>query len=159
VSIGTELSTADFESMDLLDRTELLQTLLGAELEEHVTQRFRDAVPALSHALLASLRCEAAVTTNYDRCYELAVQARHLEIFLDVVAAHACHDTPYFLHPHFEDLLNDDEESALAVDARGLAEAIDAAVATGRLRQDAGWTALLGTLRRMGALGDPPRAL
>ncbi len=289
VAKGTELSTADFESMDLLDRTELLQTLLGDELEEHVTRRFQETVPALSHALLASLRCEAAITTNYDRCYEAAVeardpscrlrvmpwerpeagrpwllklhgdvrhpgsvvltrgeffaydshwrpvgsvfqalmmtrqllvvgaslsddnvlrlahevralrkehdidpwlghvltlgspplrarlwegeldwlgftgdtpeqQARRLEIFLDAVAAYACDTTPYLLHPHFQDLLNEDEESALADDARRLARAVDAAVGKGKLRQDAGWSALLSSLTRMGALGDQPPA-
>jgi hypothetical protein len=72
---GAEIPPADFESLDVLDQTELLRSVLGEQLEREVAQRFERASPALSHALLASLRCQEAVTTNYDRCYETAMSA------------------------------------------------------------------------------------
>ncbi len=62
----------DLES--LLDRAELLQATLkdslGPELPRFIGQITRYS---LSHALLASLRCEQAVTTNYDTLYERAL--------------------------------------------------------------------------------------
>ena len=76
IDTGAHLPAADFASMSVLDQTELLRAVLGEELESLVADRFRSATPALSHALLAGLRCVEAVTTNYDHCYEMAVAAR-----------------------------------------------------------------------------------
>jgi SIR2-like domain len=72
---GAEIPAPDFDALDVLDQTELLRSLLGEELEVRVAERFQSASPALSHALLASLRCQEAVTTNYDCCYEVAMSA------------------------------------------------------------------------------------
>ena len=75
VERGADIPAQDFETLDVLDQTELLRSLLGDQLESRVAERFASASPALSHALLASLRCQEAVTTNYDRCYETAMSA------------------------------------------------------------------------------------
>jgi hypothetical protein len=75
VEQGAEIPARDFDALDVLDQTELLRSVLGDQLESRVAQRFESASPALSHALLASLRCQEAVTTNYDRCYETAMAA------------------------------------------------------------------------------------
>jgi hypothetical protein len=75
VDNGADIPAQDFEALDVLDQTELLRSLLGDRLESRVAERFGSASPALSHALLASLRCQEAVTTNYDRCYETAMSA------------------------------------------------------------------------------------
>jgi len=72
---GAEIPAQDFDALDVLDQTELLRSVLGDELELRVAERFQSASPALSHALLASLRCQEAVTTNYDCCYEVAMSA------------------------------------------------------------------------------------
>jgi hypothetical protein len=72
---GAEIPSRDFDALDVLDQTELLRSVLGDELEARVAERFQSASPALSHALLASLRCQEAVTTNYDCCYEVAMSA------------------------------------------------------------------------------------
>lgn len=82
---GAEIPPADFEALDVLDQTELLRSLLGEQLESRVAQRFESASPALSHALLASLRCQEAVTTNYDRCYETAMAAVGKDVAVSVM--------------------------------------------------------------------------
>lgn len=58
-----------------LDQSELLRQVLGEEgLGERVAELTRGRGRyGLSHALLASLGCREAVTTNYDDLYELAV--------------------------------------------------------------------------------------
>ena len=73
---GANIPDREFAAMGLLDQTELLHTVLRGDLESIVAERFRSATPALSHALLASLRCVESVTTNYDDCYETAVAAQ-----------------------------------------------------------------------------------
>ena len=42
----------------------------------HVGEAIKTERPALAHALLSTLRCREAVTTNYDDLYEQAVRAR-----------------------------------------------------------------------------------
>jgi hypothetical protein len=85
VERGADIPPADFEALDVLDQTELLRSLLGEQLESRVSQRFESASPALSHALLASLRCQEAVTTNYDRCYETAMAAVGHDVTVSVM--------------------------------------------------------------------------
>jgi len=55
-----------------LDAAELLRTVLGREAVEAVVRELDADRHSLSHGLLASLRASRAVTTNYDRLYELA---------------------------------------------------------------------------------------
>jgi hypothetical protein len=278
---GASIPADPFAALGALDQTELLRCLLGDELENLVAKRFDAVTPALSHALLASLRCQEVVTTNYDDCYERAVvaqdpeadiavmpwqkpepgrpwllklhgdasepdsvvltrgqfigydsrwrpvgsvfqsllmirqllvvgaslsddnvlrlahevralrqrheiegllghvvslgqpplraqlwtgelewvgldgeceeeQARHLEIFLDAVAMHACQRSPYLLHPYYDDLLNGGTESDLAERARDLASRITAAVEGGRPAAGSG---LAGAAHRARLLG------
>lgn len=77
----TELSGDDNKAVqsltDPLDQGELLRKRLGSELGTRVSD-LTDAhgKHALSHALLASLDCHEAVTTNFDECYESATQGR-----------------------------------------------------------------------------------
>lgn len=63
-----------FERLNALDQAQFLHNQIE-HLGEQVARIVSDAtVPALGHALLASLRCAEAVTTNYDRLYEDAVR-------------------------------------------------------------------------------------
>jgi SIR2-like domain len=55
-----------------LDAAELLRTVLGREAVEAVVRELDADRHSLSHGLLASLAARRAVTTNYDRLYELA---------------------------------------------------------------------------------------
>jgi len=55
-----------------LDAAELLRTVLGPEAVEAVVRELDADRHSLSHGLLASLGARRAVTTNYDRLYELA---------------------------------------------------------------------------------------
>jgi hypothetical protein len=59
-------------SLGALDAAELLRTVLGREAVEAVVREVAAERHSLSHGLLASLRPRRAVTTNYDRLYELA---------------------------------------------------------------------------------------
>ena len=63
-----------FERLNALDQAQFLHNRiehLGDQVARIVS---RATVPALGHALLASLGCAEAVTTNYDRLYESAVR-------------------------------------------------------------------------------------
>jgi hypothetical protein len=55
-----------------LDAAELLRTVLGHDAVDAVVREVDADRHSLSHGLLASLRSRRAVTTNYDRLYELA---------------------------------------------------------------------------------------
>ncbi len=75
---------AAFGKLDDLDKAELLQAQFAAanrqadaegELGQHVHQLLAHYQrPAISHCLLAALRCPQAVTTNYDNLYENAAK-------------------------------------------------------------------------------------
>lgn len=57
-----------------LDKAELLQRVLGPRLGEEIARIIRRTTRyGLTHALLASIEVEQAVTTNYDALYERAV--------------------------------------------------------------------------------------
>jgi hypothetical protein len=65
----------DFARLTPPDQAELLARRV-ADVGEHVAAICREhRRPSLAHALLAGLGCRQAVTTNYDRLYEDAVQA------------------------------------------------------------------------------------
>jgi hypothetical protein len=74
--IQTEAEGGALDDMSLLDQAELLQKLVGPELQKLVVQRCAAIKPALGHALLAALGCDEVVTTNYDRGYEQAVASQ-----------------------------------------------------------------------------------
>lgn len=63
-----------FAQLGVLEQAELLQRELRGRLTQLVADRMRQLdKPALSHVLLAALGCREVVTTNYDRCFEVAV--------------------------------------------------------------------------------------
>lgn len=71
--VGVEIERG-FERLNALDQAQFLHHRidhLGDEVARIVSKA---TVPALGHALLASLGCAEAVTTNYDRLYESAVR-------------------------------------------------------------------------------------
>jgi hypothetical protein len=74
--IQAEAESGALDDMSLLDQAELLQRLVGPELQKLVVQRCAGIKPALGHALLAALGCTEVVTTNYDRGYEQAVASQ-----------------------------------------------------------------------------------
>lgn len=73
---------------------------------------------------------------------------RRLEIFLDVVAAHACVDAAYLLDEHFADLLGDEERRVVS-GLRQLKRTIDQVVLVAGHRQE--WRELQSVLAGMGA--------
>jgi hypothetical protein len=74
--IQAEAESGALDDIALLDQAELLQRLVGPELQKLVVQRCADVKPALGHALLAALGCTEVITTNYDRGYEQAVASQ-----------------------------------------------------------------------------------
>ncbi|MBB2924446.1 SIR2 family protein [Cellulomonas cellasea] len=96
---GTRTALARLASP--LDQAELLRMRLpdlAQRIAEHVGSTSRYAV---AHALLASLRCRRAVTTNYDRLYELAVGDVDGALPISVLPTHrvAAH-APWLLKMH-----------------------------------------------------------
>jgi hypothetical protein len=84
---------------------------------------------------------------------DLAEGARRLEVFLDVLGAHACDDRAYLLDENFEDLLGD-EERRVVNGLRTLKRTIDHVVDVAGHRQE--WRDLQAALSAMGA--DSTRA-
>jgi hypothetical protein len=74
--IQADAESGALDDISLLDQAELLQRLVGPELQRLVVQRCADVKPALGHALLAALGCTEVITTNYDRGYEQAVASQ-----------------------------------------------------------------------------------
>lgn len=71
------LRDVDLSRLTALDQAQLLERrlpdhALGKRVAE-IIRRFQR--PSLAHALLAGLGCREAVTTNYDKLYEMAVDA------------------------------------------------------------------------------------
>ena len=58
-----------------LDQAEALRLRLGAEFGPAVARECRTERHAIAHSLLASLGCTEVVTTNFDACYEHAVES------------------------------------------------------------------------------------
>jgi hypothetical protein len=67
-----EALRASLRGLGTLDAAELLRTVLGREAVDAVVRELDADRHSLSHGLLASLAARRAVTTNYDRLYELA---------------------------------------------------------------------------------------
>jgi hypothetical protein len=63
---------ASLRGLGTLDAAELLRTVLGGRVIEAVVRELDAQRHSLAHGLLGSLRAPRAVTTNYDRLYELA---------------------------------------------------------------------------------------
>jgi hypothetical protein len=70
-----ELSDDSFSGLHPLDQGELLRRRLGDRFGRIVAEHSTASQHALGHALLAELGCTQSVTTNYDRCFELAAGA------------------------------------------------------------------------------------
>lgn len=64
-----------FAGLHPLDQGELLRRMLGDRFGHIVAERSTASQHALGHALLASLGCAEAATTNYDQCFEMAAEA------------------------------------------------------------------------------------
>ncbi|MCA1791830.1 MAG: SIR2 family protein, partial [Thioalkalivibrio sp.] len=68
------IDVGGFGSLNALDQAQYLHNKVP-DLGEDVARIISQAtVPALGHVLLAALGCQEAVTTNYDRLYEGAIQ-------------------------------------------------------------------------------------
>ncbi len=66
-----------FDRLSALDQASLLEKILGKHFADDVVMAIgRPPAPALAHVLLAGLKCMEVVTTNYDDCYELAVNSQ-----------------------------------------------------------------------------------
>jgi len=59
-------------ALPALDAASVAHSAMGEALEPWMVKRFTTQGHAVAHALLASLNCEAVLTTNYDDCYEHA---------------------------------------------------------------------------------------
>lgn len=81
------LSSTAFDHLPMLDQAELVQRLLGTDARDAIVDAVTTAPaegndekatpkPALSHFLLAGLRCNEVATTNYDLLYEHAVRSQ-----------------------------------------------------------------------------------
>lgn len=73
----------DISALSALDKAELIKRHLApGRLAELIDRSLTGAAqPALTHALLAALKVDAAVTTNYDHLYEQAVSASGEQAF------------------------------------------------------------------------------
>ncbi|WP_418607493.1 SIR2 family NAD-dependent protein deacylase [Georgenia sp. SUBG003] len=83
-----------------------------------------------------------------------AERARHLAIFLDLVAMLATSRDRYLLDPRYEGMLTSRAERDAAATARSLAAAVDGLPREGRVA----WRALREQLARLGARPADPRA-
>ncbi len=68
-ALGREL-----RSLGTLDAAELLRRTIGPGVVEAVVRELQHDRYSLTHGLLASLRVSKAITTNYDRLYEIAAE-------------------------------------------------------------------------------------
>jgi hypothetical protein len=75
----TELIT-DARQLTLLDQAELVSRQNPEALRQLVVDECDMSQHALSHALLSSLGCREVVTTNFDRCFELADADGHVRV-------------------------------------------------------------------------------
>ncbi len=75
-----EAATQDHQALSTLaapDAAQILHDELGDRFHSLLGERFRLSTCAASHMLLAGLRADAVVTTNYDNGYELAAECLH----------------------------------------------------------------------------------
>lgn len=75
-----ELSGEQLAGLSLLDRAELIARQRPDALREVVTEACDVSRHALAHALLSGLGCREVVTTNFDRCFELADADQHVRV-------------------------------------------------------------------------------
>jgi len=72
--VSADVGEEQFRELDILDQAELLRRALSSGvLAERVASATSLDRYALPHALLASLGCREAVTTNFDTLYEHAM--------------------------------------------------------------------------------------
>ena len=75
-----ELSAEQTSGLGLLDRAELVARQRPEALREVVVEACTVSRHALAHALLSGLGCKEVVTTNFDRCFELADADGHVVV-------------------------------------------------------------------------------
>jgi hypothetical protein len=63
-----------------LDGAQVAFDKMRGDFLTYMQRTFTPQTHAVAHALLASLECEAALTTNYDNCYEQAMAGRRQEL-------------------------------------------------------------------------------
>jgi hypothetical protein len=86
---------------DLLDRALALRIVLGRSRFQDTLQRLLQTHRhGLSHALLAGLGVKQAVTTNFDQCYESALETIHGPAFKVLTRDLAAGDQPWLLKLH-----------------------------------------------------------
>lgn len=96
-----ELSDEELTFDEKTDYPQLAQELRIEDLNAQVAERFRTRKHALGHALLADLRTDAMVTTNYDPCLENAAVVIHRDPPLQVLARQlAVGGRPWLLKLH-----------------------------------------------------------
>ncbi|MFC3688584.1 SIR2 family protein [Aquipuribacter hungaricus] len=72
-----EQDPKELSSLAPPDAAQILSDILGDDFHQFMAQRFRLSTCAPAHMLLAGLRTDAVVTTNYDNGYELASESLH----------------------------------------------------------------------------------
>ncbi|MFZ5869880.1 MAG: SIR2 family NAD-dependent protein deacylase [Actinomycetota bacterium] len=68
------------KDLNVLDRAELIARQQPQVLRDVVADACDVSQHALSHALLSGLGCREVVTTNFDRCFELADADQHVRV-------------------------------------------------------------------------------
>lgn len=75
VKRSPDVAASQLDGLDPLDQAELLRRAMGEDFEKTIAELCTTQQHAIAHALLASLGCHEVVTTNFDRCFELAAEA------------------------------------------------------------------------------------
>lgn len=70
-----DLNAEHLSALDAVDAATILTNLLGPDFEKIVAQELHLSRHSLTHALLADIQPSVAITTNFDRGYEMAVEA------------------------------------------------------------------------------------
>lgn len=85
-----------------LDQAEYLKVVHGNKLGQRIAEQIESVKrPALGHLLLASLRCRAVATTNYDTLYEEAVKSQEGALKPTLLPyGGAAHGEPWLLKLH-----------------------------------------------------------
>jgi hypothetical protein len=125
---------------DYLFVAQRLKEELGANYATFMREQFDVAQYAIGHALLAGLHVKQMVTTNYDPCLELALEAIHGPDSLDVLTrSHATGGKPWLLKLHGDIakpetlILGRDEYAALKEEAGALHGVVESLLLTSHL--------------------------
>jgi hypothetical protein len=125
---------------DYLFVAQRLKQELGADYADFMRGQFDVGHHAIGHALLAGLHVKQMVTTNYDPCLELALEAIHGPHSFDVLTrSHATGGKPWLLKLHGDIakpetlVLGRDEYAALKAEAGALHGVVESLMLTSHL--------------------------